>query len=116
MSKVLMSMFDQCPNLMSELRVLEMFQGVSRREVVQVKSSCTVHNHCTIKIVNYVSVFLIRFLAWTKLAHVKLMYFLTAPTMFKISNLKMFLVPTSSIALNLLIHLFYYYSNIAQIL
>ena len=36
MSKVLMSTFDQCPNLMSELRVLEMFQGVSRREVVQV--------------------------------------------------------------------------------
>ena len=36
MSKVLISTFDQCPNLMSELRVLEMFQGVSRREVVQV--------------------------------------------------------------------------------
>ena len=41
MSKVLMSTFDQCPktpNLMSELRVLEMFQGVSRQEVVQVKN------------------------------------------------------------------------------
>ena len=111
-----MSTFDQCPNLMSELRVLEMFQGVSQREVVQVKNSCTVYNHCTIKIVNYVSVFLIRFLALTKLAHVKLMYFLTAPTMFKISNLKMFLVPTSSIALNMLIHSFYYCSNVAQIL
>ena len=41
MSKVLMSMFDQCPNLMNELRVLEMFQGVSRREVVQVRKFCT---------------------------------------------------------------------------
>ena len=39
MSQVLMSTFDQCPNLMSELRVLEMFQGVSRREVVQVSSN-----------------------------------------------------------------------------
>ena len=38
MSEVLMSTFDQCPNLMSKLRVLEMFQGVSRREVVQVKN------------------------------------------------------------------------------
>ena len=44
MSKVLMSTFDQCPNLMSELRVLEMFQGVSRREVVQVKSSYAVYS------------------------------------------------------------------------
>ena len=61
MSKVLMSTFDQCPNLMSELRVLEMFQGVSRREIVQVKNPSTVYNHCNIKIVNYVTGFLTRF-------------------------------------------------------
>ena len=38
LSSVLQQTFDQCPTLEAELRVLEMFQGVSKREAVQVSS------------------------------------------------------------------------------